>query len=359
MDAVESLGSTLSLQAACRALGISRATFYRRRRRRAKPHVVPPAGSASPRRLSDGERRQVLAVLHSERFVDAAPAEIYAALLDEGRYLCSERTMYRLLTENKEVRERRNQLRHPSYRKPELLATAPNQVWSWDITKLRGPVKWVYYSLYVVLDIFSRYVVGWLLAERESQSLARQLLAETVDKQQISRGQLTIHGDRGPTMVAKSVALLLSDLGVHKSHSRPHTSDDNPYSEANFKTLKYHPSFPDRFGSPEDARGVLSLVFPLVQHRTPPLWTRFLDARDGPLRPNPAGPRGSHQGLGRRLRQTPGTLYRRAAQAQDATGSRLDQPAQTAAGPRRFPNFNSQTVSRALTGSVLRESRRF
>ena len=262
MDAVESLGSTLSLQAACRALGISRATFYRRRRRRAKPHVVPPAGSASPRRLSDGERRQVLAVLHSERFVDAAPAEIYAALLDEGRYLCSERTMYRLLTENKEVRERRNQLRHPSYRKPELLATAPNQVWSWDITKLRGPVKWVYYSLYVVLDIFSRYVVGWLLAERESQSLARQLLAETVDKQQISRGQLTIHGDRGPTMVAKSVALLLSDLGVHKSHSRPHTSDDNPYSEANFKTLKYHPSFPDRFGSPEDARGFCRSFFP-------------------------------------------------------------------------------------------------
>jgi putative transposase len=186
-------------------------------------------------------------VLNSERFQDQAPREVYATLLDEGQYLCHWRTMYRILAENKAIRERRNQLRHPVYAKPELLATGPNQVWSWDITKLRGPVKWVYFYLYVLIDIFSRYVVGWLLAECESGALAEQLIAESCAKQNIARGQLTLHADNGGPMIAKTVAQLLVDLDVAESHSRPHVSDDNPYSEAQFKTMKYGPGYPDRF----------------------------------------------------------------------------------------------------------------
>jgi putative transposase len=216
----------------------------------------------APRRALNAEQRQeVLAILHSSRFVDAAPAEIYATLLDEGRYLCSERTMYRLLQQAGEVRERRDQLRRPHYRRPELLATAPNQVWSWDITKLRGPVKGTYYCLYVILDIFSRYTVGWLIAEHESEVLAQRLIAETIDKYDFVREQLTLHADRGSAMTSKSVAQLLADLGVIKSHSRPHTSDDNPYSEAQLKTLKYHPRFPHRFSSLADARGFCRSFF--------------------------------------------------------------------------------------------------
>jgi len=203
----------------------------------------------------------VLGVLHSEKFVDKAPQEVYAALLDEGQYVCSIRTMYRILEANQEVKERRNQLRHPVYQKPELLATAPNQVWSWDITKLLGPVKWSYFYLYVILDIFSRYVVGWMIASREANALAQKLIQETIEKQIIQPGQLTIHADRGSSMKSKPVALLLSDLGVTKTHSRPHTSDDNPYSEAQFKTLKYRPDFPERFGSLEDARAFCQAFF--------------------------------------------------------------------------------------------------
>jgi len=211
--------------------------------------------------LKAEERQQVLRVLHSEKFVDKAPQEVYAALLDEGQYVCSIRTMYRLLEANQEVKERRNQLRHPTYQKPELLATAPNQVWSWDITKLLGPVKWTYFYLYVILDIFSRYVVGWMIASQESKALAQKLIQETIEKQNIHPGQLTIHADRGASMKSKPVALLLSDLGVTKTHSRPHTSDDNPYSEAQFKTLKYRPDFPERFGSLEDARAFCQAFF--------------------------------------------------------------------------------------------------
>jgi putative transposase len=211
--------------------------------------------------LKAEERQQVLRVLHSEKFVDKAPQEVYAALLDEGQYVCSIRTMYRLLEANQEVKERRNQLRHPTYQKPELLATAPNQVWSWDITKLLGPVKWTYFYLYVILDIFSRYAVGWMIASRESKALAQKLIQETIEKQSIHPGQLTIHADRGASMKSKPVALLLSDLGVTKTHSRPHTSDDNPYSEAQFKTLKYRPDFPERFGSLEDARAFCQAFF--------------------------------------------------------------------------------------------------
>ena len=254
MKTVEVLTPEVGTKPACAAVGINRASVYRLRARRKMPQAVPRKRPSPPRALKHEERQKVLEVLHSEKFVDKAPQEVYAALLDGGQYVCSLRTMYRLLEANQEVKERRNQLRHPSYQKPELLATASNQVWSWDITKLLGPVKWTYFCLYVILDIFSRYVVGWMVAHRESALLAKKLIDETCQKQGIHPGQLMIHADRGPSMKSKPVALLLSDLGVTKTHSRPHTSDDNPYSEAQFKTLKYRPDFPDRFGSLEDAR---------------------------------------------------------------------------------------------------------
>ena len=247
------------------ALGLPRSSFYRWQKPR------PPADSrrTSPRALTSLERQQILEVLHEPRFVDLAPAEVYATLLDEGRYLCSERTMYRLLDENQEVRERRNQLRHPAHPVPELLATRPNEVWSWDITKLLGPAKWTYFYLYVILDIFSRYVVGWMVAYRQSAVLAQRLIEETCVRQGIAPGQLTVHADRGGPMTAKSVALLLADLGVAKTHSRPHVSNDNPYSESQFKTLKYRPGFPDRFGSLEDSRAFGRCFFPWynTEHR--------------------------------------------------------------------------------------------
>ena len=252
MEAAEELAGRIGQTAeACEALGVARSTLYRRRqsatskpKRRPRPH----------RALDETEREEVLGALHCERFVDKAPAQVWATLLDEGTYLCSIRTMYRILEEHGEVRERRNQRRHPNYTKPELLAEAPNQVWSWDITKLRGPVKWTYYYLYVILDIFSRYVVGWMLAHRESAALAQRLIAESCRKQDIEPDQLTVHADRGSSMRSKSVAFLLADLGVTKTHSRPYVSNDNPYSESQFKTLKYCPQFPSRFGSIQDSR---------------------------------------------------------------------------------------------------------
>jgi len=237
---------------ACAALGVSRASFYRHGQEPApRPATVrtPP-----PRALTQEERQVVLETLHSERFRDAAPAQVYATLLDEGTYLCSERTMYRLLGAADEVRERRDLARHPMYSRPELLAERPNEVWSWDITKLRGPAKWTYFYLYVVLDIYSRYVVGWMVAHRESAELARRLIADSAAKQAITLGQLTIHADRGSSMRSKPVAMLLSDLGITKSHSRPHVSNDNPYSESQFKTMKYRPEFPERFLTIEEAR---------------------------------------------------------------------------------------------------------
>lgn len=231
---------------ACEALGVSRATLYRRRSQVVQEERPRPKPS---RALDSTEREAVLCELDSPRFMDKAPAQVWAILLDEDKYYCSIRTMYRVLAEQNEVRERRNQLRHPNYQKPELLATAPNEVWSWDITRLLGPAKWTYYYLYVILDIFSRYVTGWMVAHRESATLAKRLIAETCRKQGIKPGQLTIHADRGASMRSKPVALLLSDLGVTKTHSRPYVSNDNPYSESQFKTLKYCPEFPDRFGS--------------------------------------------------------------------------------------------------------------
>ena len=254
MQAVEQLAPASGTAPTCAALGVARATLYRHRRRASAAPAPAPVERSSPRALDVEERQAVLATLHSERFVDQSPAAVYARLLDEGRYLCSERTMYRLLEDAGEVRERRDQLRHPVYAKPELLASRPNEVWSWDITKLLGPAKWTYFYLYVLLDIYSRYVVGWMVAHRESAQLAKKLIAESVRKQAIERGQLTVHADRGSSMTSKPVALLLADLGVTKTHSRPSISNDNPFSEAQFKTLKYRPEFPDRFGSIEDSR---------------------------------------------------------------------------------------------------------
>src|SRR3972149_2335703 len=243
---------------ACRCRGVPHGPFYRWRKGPQPAADIRHGRSStrhrrSPRALSAEERQQVQETLYSERFVNQAPREVYAALLDEGEYLCSVRTMYRLLDEDQAIQERRNQLRHPHYQKPELLATAPNQVWSWDVTKLLGPQKWTYYYLYVILDVFSRYVVGWMLARRESSDLARRLIRESLDKQNVSEEQLTLHSDRGPSMTSHGVAELLAALGVTKSHSRPHVSNDNPFSESQFKTLKYRPDFPDRFASYDQA----------------------------------------------------------------------------------------------------------
>jgi len=253
MEAARGLAQRVGVLPACVALAVPRASFYRQV---AKPplRLVCCSRPQHPRALGPEEREQVVGVVNSERFVDSAPREIYATLLDEGTYLCSVSTMYRLLRARGEVRERRDQLRHPVYSKPELLATGANQLWSWDITKLKGPATWVYFSLYVILDVFSRYVVGWMVAHREAAVLAERLIKESCQRQGIVPGQLTIHADRGSSMQSKTVAQLLLDLRVVKTHSRPHVSNDNPYSESQFKTLKYRPEFPERFGCVQDAR---------------------------------------------------------------------------------------------------------
>jgi putative transposase len=246
---VEELAEEVGISLACQVLGVPRSSFYYAQKSR-KPS--PPA--SHPRALSIDEKEKVRSKLNSERFQDQAPRAVYAALLDDGIYLCHWRTMYSILNENDEVRERRDQLRHPDYKKPELLATEPNQVWSWDITKLLGPQKWTYYYLYVILDIYSRYVTGWMITDQQTAALAQELIEQTCEKQGVQEDQLTLHADRGGPMIAKSLALLLADLGVSKSHSRPYNSNDNPYSESQFKTMKYRPDYPDRFGSQPDAR---------------------------------------------------------------------------------------------------------
>ena len=259
MDGVHELTAALGAGPACRALGLWRGAPARRRALLDRAAFVGPrprraARPSPPLALDAHERAVLLDTLNSERFVDTAPAAVHATLLDEGRYLGSVRTMYRLLAADGGSRERRNQLTHPPYTKPELLAIAPNQVWSWNITKLKGPAKWTCFHLYVILDIFSRHVVGWLIAERECSHLAEQLIAQTVARHDVERGMLTLHADRGASMRSKPVAALLVDLDIAKSHSRPYVSDDNPFSEAQFKTLKYRPQFPERFGCLEDAR---------------------------------------------------------------------------------------------------------
>jgi len=269
-EIVASLSGQVSVSLACRAMGISRATLYRTERRsdrlyrsgeeRVVSWVAPPPRPTPPRALTQAERDKALSVLHSERFVDTSPGEVVATLLDEGRYVCSERTMYRILNEHDEVKERRNQARHGLYAKPELLAMRPNEVWSWDITKVKGPGRGAYYNLYVVLDIFSRYVVGWRLEHKESDKLAQDLLGTCYRRESVGVGDLTIHSDRGPSMRSKAVSDLLYDLGVAKSHSRPYTSDDNPYSESAFRTLKYRPEMPERFSSIHEARRLFRVL---------------------------------------------------------------------------------------------------
>ena len=267
MDAVTHLAPSVGVVAACDSLGVARASFYRQR------PVFGPLASPAPqpallaersapaRSLSPSERAGVLTVLHEERFQDRSPAAVQATLLDEGQYLCSTRTMYRILQQEGESGERRDHLVHPAYQKPELLATGPNQLWSWDITKLKGPVKWTYYYLYVILDVFSRYVTGWMVATRESAELAEQFIEEAIGKHPVPAGQLTIHADRGRVMKSKAVAFLMADLGVTKSHSRPYVSDDNPYSESQFRTMKYRPEFPNRFGCIQDSRAFCQQFF--------------------------------------------------------------------------------------------------
>lgn len=251
-----------SVESLCAGLGVARASFYRMQ----QPRPAAVTERIHPRALSLGEREGVLGVLNSERFWDQAPGEVYATLLDEGKYLCSERTMYRILAEHQQVRERRDQLRHSGYQAPELVASRPNEVWSWDITKLLGPAKWTYLYLYVILDIFSRYVVGWMLAYRESAELAKKLIEHTVERHNIEPGTLTVHADRGAPMKSKVVAFFLAELGVTKTHSRPYVSNDNPYSESQFKTMKYRPEFPERFGSYQDAHRFCTEFFPWYNH---------------------------------------------------------------------------------------------
>ena len=261
-EAISNAPPLVSVAAACSVLGVARATYYRR-------HSLAPAKIEPQRRaccvpgraLTKEQQQEVLDHLHSERFRDKAPPQVYTLLLDDGIYLCSVATMYRLLRKHDEVQERRRQRTHAKATRPELLATAPRQVWSWDITKLKGPVKWSYYYLYVLLDIYSRYVVGWCIAEKENAELAEALIQETILREKIPPGQLTLHADRGSAMTSKPVAALLVELGVAKSHSRPHTSDDNPFSESHFKTMKFRPEIPDRFGSAEEAREIFRGLF--------------------------------------------------------------------------------------------------
>lgn len=239
---------------------MSRSSFYRQKNPRISTSVLKKEKTV-PRALTKAEKAKVVEVLHEERFMDKSPYQIYAKLLDERTYVGSVSTMYRCLRSLNELKERRNFLRHPQYKKPELLAQRPNQVWSWDITKLKGPVKGCYYHLYVILDIFSRHVVGWLVAQRESGELAEKLIEKTCKRQRIQREELIIHSDRGSAMTSQTVAGLLDLLDIKASFNRPHVSDDNPYSESQFKTMKYSPEFPERFGSIQDARIFLTNCF--------------------------------------------------------------------------------------------------
>lgn len=253
MKNAQQLAIDVPVMQVCHSLGLSRSSFYRAGQQQKTTKTT--TGYKPKRTLSEAEREHIRDILNSDRFQDKSPYQVYATLLDdEQTYLCSISSMYRILHEKDEVLERRQQRQHPHYVKPELLATQPNQLWSWDITKLLGPVKWTYYYMYVILDVFSRYVVGWLISEKESAQIAEQFIAESCFKENIDQDQLTLHADRGSSMTSKMVAHLLADLGVTKTHSRPYTSNDNPFSEAQFKTMKYRPNYPDHFGCIEDAR---------------------------------------------------------------------------------------------------------
>jgi putative transposase len=262
-QAFTQLAPQVGIKAACQLLGKPRSSHYRRLRATgpARPRSPRPA---PPNTLTQAERDKVTAVLHSDRFADKSPAQVWATLLDEGTYLCSESTMYRILRERGEVRERRRQAQHPPRVRPELVAHAPNEVWSWDITKLSGPRRGVYYDLYVMLDIYSRYVVGWQVAARESGELAEEFIADAIAR--IGIAPKAVHADRGTSMTSKPVAALLAELNIDRSHSRPRVSNDNPYSESQFKTLKHCPAFPDRFGSIADARAFCDQFFAYYNH---------------------------------------------------------------------------------------------
>ena len=249
MDAAVEIIADVGVQPVVDALGLCRATFYRRR--------LGPAPTREPspppaRALAAGERAEVLDALHSDEYLDASPAEVYSDLLSRGKYICSIRTMYRVLESANEVRERRNRAKHPVYAKPELVATAPNQVWSWDISKLRTGKPFSYLFLYVILDIFSRYVVGWMVAERENSNLATLLIEETYRRHGVEPEQLILHADNGPQMVSGTTVQLCAKLGIMRSHNRPYVSNDNPFSESHFATAKQHPLFPKTFGGLDD-----------------------------------------------------------------------------------------------------------
>jgi len=263
-DHFEDLSRHTCIRRAAELLGRPRATHYRRH----QPPVLGPKlpRPTPPNALSEPERQHILSVLRSEEFCDLAPAQVWARLLDDGIYLCSIATMYRLLSAAHESRERRRQRTHPAKKRPELMAKAPNQVWSWDITKLRGPERGVYYELFVIIDIYSRYVIAWTVAQAETGELAKDFIDTAIAGQDVKRGQLTLHADRGTSMTSKPVAQLLVDLGVARSHSRPHVSNDNPYSEAGFKTLKYCPAFPGSFGAIQDARNFCETFFAYYNH---------------------------------------------------------------------------------------------
>jgi putative transposase len=271
---VDELGEQVGLVGACQALGVPRSWYYRQQ---APPTVAKQPGGSRPtpaNGLNQEEKKEVRAVLNSQRFCDEPPREVYATLLDEGKYLCHWRTMYRILEEHGEVGDRRGQRQHASYARPELVARAPNEIWSWDISFLAGPGRRTFYYLYNILDIFSRYVVGWMIASAESSQWAQAFIEATWAKQNISReqgssrgGALTLHSDRGSAMRANGVAELLARLGVTRSHSRPHTPNDNPFSEAQFKTLKYHPTFPEEFADIEEARSWAREFFQWYNHQ--------------------------------------------------------------------------------------------
>ena len=335
--AVQPLASQVGVAPACRALGVPRASFYRRQRP-APGHQQPRPTPA--RALCASERAHVLDVLASPRFVDRSPAEVVATLLDEGQYLCAERTMYRILAANQPVRERRNQRSHPCYTKPELVATGPNQTWSWDITQLRGPKRWTSFYLYVLLDIFSRYVVGWMVADRENAALAATLIEETCLKQGIEPQVLTLHSDRGAPMTSKCTAQLLADLGVTRSLSRPQVSDDNPFSEAQFKTLKYHPGFPGRFEDITAAIAFCRSFFPWynTEHRHAGIAMLTPDDVHHHRAPDVLAQRGRTPAS--RLGPSPRTLRPRHPETRPASRSRLDQPT------RHFHNGRNESVNR-------------
>ena len=335
--AVQPLASQVGVAPACRALGVPRASFYRRQRP-APGHQQPRPTPA--RALCASERAHVLDVLASPRFVDRSPAEVVATLLDEGQYLCAERTMYRILAANQPVRERRNQRSHPCYTKPELVATGPNQTWSWDITRLRGPKRWTSFYLYVLLDIFSRCVVGWMVADRENAALAATLIEETCLKQGIEPQVLTLHSDRGAPMTSKCTAHLLADLGVTRSLSRPQVSDDNPFSEAQFKTLKYHPGFPGRFEDITAAIAFCRSFFPWynTEHRHAGIAMLTPDDVHHHRVPDVLAQRG--RTLQAAWGPSPRTLRPRHPETRPASRSRLDQPT------RHFHNRRNESVNR-------------